>query len=84
MLLIDCFNFDCWFPAESKQENKLHCLTYHIPEKANLRGTVGRESENSSSKIIHPVVNKVSRTYANVQNVQKCLELIRKSQWLKG
>ena len=86
MLSLRCASFGSWFPVNFPNESvkpKFHCLTYHVPEKAKLRGTVGMETENCS-EMIHPVVNKLNRTYHTVQNVHKRLELITKSQWLKS
>ena len=62
---------------------KFHVLTYHIPEKARMRKTVGMEAEQCSESI-HPIVNELQRKYNTVQNSKKRLELIAKSQILKA
>ena len=54
-----------------------------MPQKAQLRRTVGMEAEHSS-ETIHTVVNFLNRTYHTVQNVGKRLELVFKTQSRRG
>ena len=49
---------------------KFHVLTYHIPEKAHSRSTVGMEADHSSESI-RTEVNSLNRTYHTVQIVIK-------------
>lgn len=86
LLKVRCSSFGCWFPVTFPNESiirKFHVLTYHVPEKAVDRKTVGMEGEHCSESI-HPVVNKLSRTYATTQNACNRLTLIAKSQWLQS
>ena len=46
---------------------KFYVLTYHIPEKAPSRSTVGMEAEHSSESI-HTVRNSLNQTYHTVQS----------------
>jgi len=63
--------------------SKIHVLTFHVPEKAISKGTVGMEAEHCSESI-HPVVNKLDRIYATTQNTCDRLALVAKSQWLQS
>ena len=86
LLGIRCASLGCWFPVKFPESSiipKFHCLTYHMPEKAKLRHTVGMEAENCSESI-HPMVNSLNRTYSNIKDKQQKLSLICKSQWLKS
>ena len=86
LLAIRCSSFGCWLPVNFNKESisrKFHVLTYHVPEKARERRTVGLETEQCS-EAIHPVVNSLGRRYHSVQNKTKKLELITKSQWLQS
>ena len=86
LLTIHCSSFGCWLPVNFSKESisrKFHVLTYHVPEKARERRTVGLETEQCS-EAIHPVVNSFGRWYHSVQNKTKKLELITKSQWLQS
>ena len=85
-LAVRCASFGQWFPVNFPTTNllrKFHVLTFHVPEKAILRGTVGMEAEHCSESI-HPVVNKLDRTYATTQNTYDRLALVAKSQWLQS
>ena len=77
LLSIRCSSLGCWFPVNFSVVlivPKFHVLTYHIPEKARSRSTVGIEAERrASSGSIHIVVNSLNRTYHTVQNVTKRL-----------
>ena len=59
---------------------KYHLLIQHVPEKAKLVNSVGFETEEASESI-HPLVNKLERTYSSFQNTQDRLSLIIKNQW---
>ena len=86
LLALRCSSFRSWLPTNFPDESitpKMHVLTYHISEKAKIMRTVGLEAENVSESI-HPVMNKLQRTYCTVQNTQKRLELMAKGQWLKS
>lgn len=81
-----CASFGHWFPINFPKTNllrKFHVLTFHVPEKAILMGTVGMEAEHCSESI-HPVVNKLDRMYATTQNTCDRLALVAKSQWLQS
>ena len=81
-----CASFGQWFPVNFPNTNllrKFHILTFHVPEKAILRGTVGMEAEHCSESI-HPVVNKLDRMYATTQNTCDRLALVAKSQRLQS
>ena len=85
-LSVRCASFGCWFPVNfpsSSLLRKIHVLTYHVPEKAVKKGTVGMAAEHCSESI-HPVVNKLDRMYATTQNACDCLALVAKSQWLQS
>lgn len=85
-LSVRCASFGRWFPVNFPNTNllrKFHVLTYHVPEKAARKHTVGMEAEHCSESI-HPVVNKLDRTYATTQNVCNRLALVSKSQWLQS
>ena len=85
-LKVRCASLGCWFPTTFKSSSlirKFHVLTYHVPEKAERRKTVGMEAEHCSESI-HPIVNKLNRTYATTQNVCERLKLVSKSQWLQS
>ena len=81
-----CASLGCWFPVQLKSASitpKFHVLTYHIPQKAQLRRTVKMEAEHSSETIdTHTVANSLNHTYHTVQNVRKRLELVFKTQSL--
>lgn len=84
ILKVRCYSFGNWFPANFPNTNlkrKFHILTYHVPEKAELRATVGMEAEHISESI-HPIVNALKRRYATVQSLKDQLPLICKDQWL--
>lgn len=85
-LAVRCASFGRWFPVNFPNSNllrKFHVLTFHVPEKAISKGTVGMEAEHCSESI-HPVVNRLDRTYATVQNTCDRLALVAKSQWLQS
>lgn len=85
-LAVRCASFGQWFPTNFPASNllrKFHVLTYHVPEKAMKRGTVGMEGEHCSESI-HPVVNKLDRMFATTQNTCDRLALVSKSQWLQS
>ena len=86
LLAIRCSSFGCWFPVNFPNVSitpKFHVLTYHIPEKAQARKTVGMEAEHCS-ETIHKVVNSLNRTYHAAQNVARRLELVFKSQCMRN
>ena len=56
-------------------------LTYEVPRKAIMSGTVGLEAEHCS-EAIHPFCNKWDRFYRTVQNEKQKLALTAKAQWL--
>ena len=75
LLSIRCSSLGCWFPVNFPVVSivlKFHVLTYHIPEKARSRSTVGMEAEYSSESI-YTVVDSLNQTYHTVQNVTKRL-----------
>ena len=81
-----CASFGRWFPINFLKTNlvrKFHVLTFHVPEKAILMGTVGMEAVHCSESI-HPVVNKLDRMYATTQNTCDRLAVVAKSQWLQS
>ena len=81
-----CTSFGQWFSVNFPNTNllrKFHILTFHVPEKAILRGTVRMEAEHCSERI-HPVVNKLNRMYPTTQNTCDRLALVAKSQWLQS
>ena len=81
-----CASFGHWFPINFPNTNllrKFHVLTFHVTEKAILKGTVGMEAEHCSESI-HPVVNKLDRMYATTQNTCDRLALVAKSQCLRS
>ena len=83
---VRCASFGCWVPVNFTSISllrKFHVLTYHVPEKAVKKGTVGMEAEHCSESI-HPVVNKLERMYATTQNACDRLALVAKSQWLQS
>lgn len=85
-LAVRCASFGQWFPVNFPNTNllrKFHVLTYHVPEKAISKGTVGMEAEHCSESI-HPVVNRLDRTFATMQNTCDRLALVAKSQWLQS
>ena len=85
-LAVRCASFGHWFPKTFPNTNllrKFHVLTFHVPEKAISKHTVGMEAEHCSESI-HPVVNRLERTYATTQNTCDRLALIAKSQWLQS
>lgn len=84
LLKVRCYSFGNWFPVNFPNTNlkrKFHLLTFHVPEKADLRATVGMEGEHTSESI-HPIVNSLKRRYATVQSLKDQLPLICKDQWL--
>ena len=86
LLSVRCASFGQWFPVNFPNINllrKFHVLTFHVPEKAILKGTVGMEAEHCSESI-HPVVNKLERVYTTTQNTCDRLALVAKSQWLQS
>jgi len=85
-LAVRCASFGHWFPINFPNTNllqKFHVLTFHVPEKAISKHTVGMEAEHCSESI-HPVVNRLERTYATTQNTCDCLALVVKSQWIQS
>ena len=85
-LAVRCASFGHWFPINFPNTNllrKFHVLTFHVPEKAISKYTVGMEAEHCSESI-HPVVNRLERSYATTQNTCDRLALIAKSQWLQS
>lgn len=85
-LAVRCASFGHWFPINFPNTNllrKFHVLTFHVPEKAISKHTVGMEAEHCSESI-HPVVNRLERTYATTQNTCDRLALVVKSQWLQS
>ena len=85
-LAVRCASFGHWFPINFPNTNllgKFHVLTFHVPEKAISKHTVGMEAEHCSESI-HPVVNRLERTYATTQNTCDRLALAAKSQWLQS
>ena len=85
-LSIRCASLASWFPVQFPSTSiipKFHVLTYHIPQKAQLRRTVGMEAEHSS-ETIHSVINSLNRRYHTVQNVTKWMELAFKAQCLRS
>ena len=86
LLAIRCSSLGCWFPVRFPNVSvipKFHVFTYHISEKAYSRRTVGMEAEHVS-ECIHCVTNSLNRTYHTVQNVNKRLELVFKTQSLRS
>ena len=84
-LAIRCYSLGNWLPVNFEDVHlirKFHVLVYHVPEKAFMRATVGMEAEQCLESI-HPVINKLKRTYATVQNKEHQLGFILKQQWLK-
>ena len=82
-LSVWCASFGSWFPLnfpDASLLRKFHVLTFHVPEKAVLKGTIGMEAEHCSESI-HPVVNKLDGVYATTQNVCNRLVLVTKGQW---
>jgi len=57
-------------------------LTFHVPEKAISKHTMGMEAEHCSESI-HPLVNRLERTCVTIQNTGDRLALVAKSQWLQ-
>lgn len=85
-LNVRCASLGCWFPTtftSSSLIRKFHVLTHHVPEKAKRKQTVGMEAEHCSESI-HPVVNKLNRTFATTQNTCDRLKLVARSQWLQS
>ena len=85
-LAVRCASFGHWFPKNFPNTNvlrKFHVLTFHVPEKAISKHTVGMEAEHCSESI-HPVVNRLDRTYATTQNTCDRLALVARSQWLQS
>lgn len=85
-LAVRCASFGHWFPINFPNTNllrKFHVLTFHVPEKAISKHTVGMEAEHCSESI-DPVVNRLERTYATTQNTCDRLALVVKSQWLQS
>ena len=83
-LSVRCYSFVNWLPVSFPDINlirKFHVAVTHVPEKASRVGTVGMESENFIESI-HPVVNKLKKMFATVQNQQQQLSLICQQQWL--
>ena len=69
-LSIRCSSLGAWFPVNFPTTNllrKFHVLTHHVPEKAIRQQSTGMEAEHCSESI-HPIVNKLDRTYATIQN----------------
>ena len=84
-LTVRCYSLGNWLPVNINDIHlirKFHVLVYHVPQKAAIRGSVGMEAEQCIESI-HPVINKLKRTYATVQNKEDQLGLILKQQWLK-
>ena len=82
LLAVRCASFGGNFPKVNLLR-KFHVLTYHVPEKAISKGTVGMEAEHCSESI-HPVVNRLDMVYATTQNACDRLALVAKSQWLQS
>ena len=83
-LKVCCYSFGNWFPFNypaTGMKRKFHIITHHVPEKADLKATVGMEAEHISESI-HPVINRLQRRYATVQSLKSRLPLICKDQWL--
>ena len=86
LLAVRCASLGSWMPVSFPDESiirKFHVLTYHIPQKARKRRSVGIEAQHCS-EAIHPVINELDRKYHCVQHKRKKLECIAKSQWLKS
>ncbi len=84
LLKARCYSFGNWFPFNypaTGMKRKFHIVTHHVPEKAELRATVGMEAEHISESI-HPVINRLKRRYSTVQSLKDQLPLICKDQWL--
>ena len=85
-LAVRCASFGHGFPTTFPNTNllrKFHVLTFHVPEKAISKHTVGMEAEHCSESI-HTVVNRLERTYGTTQNTCDRLALIAKSQRLQS
>ena len=85
-LAVRCASFGHWFPINFPNTNllqKFPVLTFHVPEKAISKHTVGIEAEHCSESI-HPVVNRLERTCASTQNTCDRLALVAKNQWLQS
>lgn len=85
-LSVRCASIGGWFPINFPNVGllrKFHVLTFHVPVKAARLRSVGMEAEHCSESI-HPVVNKLDRTYATIQNKCNRLALVTKSQWLQS
>ena len=66
-LAVWCASFGYWFPIKfnfpkTSLLRKFYVLTFHVPEKAISKHTVGMEAEHCSESI-HPLVNRLERTY---------------------
>ena len=69
LLTVRCASLGSWMPGSFPDESiirKFHVLTYHIPQKARKRKSVGIEAEHYS-EAIHPVINELDRKYHCVQ-----------------
>ena len=79
-----CESFGKWFPPafpEEPMKRKFHVLVHHVPEKARATRTVGLEGEHTSESI-HPVINKLERYGATMQNMEQKLKYIAQAAWL--
>ena len=57
-LCVRSYRYGNWFPINFKDENlsrKFHMLTYEVPRKAIMSGTVGREAEHCSEAVTNGV-----------------------------
>ena len=81
-LCIRSYSYGNWMPVNFMEENlprKLQMLTYGVPRKAVLLGTVDLEAEHCSESI-HPFCNKWDGLHRSVQNNEEKLALIAKAQ----
>ena len=83
---IRCSSLDCQFPVRFLNVSvipKFHVLIYHIQEKGYSRRTIGMEAEHASESN-YGLIKSLNRTYHKVQNVNKHLELVFKTQSLRS
>ena len=79
----NCKDFGSWAKENIRRiitERKFHILVNHVPQRAKLIHSVGMEIEEASESI-HPVINRLERTYCSIQNIKERFGLIMKAQW---
>lgn len=83
---VRCASVGSWFPLNFPtigMLRKVHILTHHAPVKEAKLRSVGMEPEHCLESI-RPIVNKLDRTQATIQNKSARLALVAKCQWLQS